>query len=88
MEKVIMIYANGCDECKSMRQAINSISKFLEVDDKIELFAYDCENDDAIDIALEYGISEVPGCSIGGIVIEGEDFDKDEILEALKKFSK
>ena len=65
MERIIMIFANGCDECLSMKQAINSMTKFLDLEDKVELYSYNCEEDESLEVALEYGISEVPGCSIG-----------------------
>ena len=84
--KIIMIYADKCPKCKSMRQTINSVVKHLELD--VEVMVYNCKDNESIEVAIEYDISDVPGCNIGGTVIEGEDFDPDEVIKALEKLSK
>ena len=80
-----MIFATGCDQCKSMRQTINSVVKHENLDAVV--VAYNCNDDEAIDIALDNGISDVPGCCVDGKVFEGEDFDLDGLVKALKELS-
>jgi len=82
---IYMIYATGCPQCNSMRQTINSVIR--QEDINAELYAYNCNDDEAIDIALDHNINDVPGCNINGIVIEGENFNPKEIVKALKKLS-
>jgi len=84
--EIVMIFAKKCPQCRSMRQTINSVSNYLGVD--ITLKEYDCTKEDAIDIALKYNISDVPGCNINGEIIEGEDFSPEDIVNALKKLGK
>jgi thiol-disulfide isomerase/thioredoxin len=83
--KIVMIFATGCPQCATMRQTINSVIKHENID--AEVFAYNCQDDDSLDVALDYGISDVPGCYINGTVIEGEDYDSKALVEALKKLS-
>ena len=80
--KIIMIFASGCDQCKSMKEAIYSIAKFEKI--SVEIEAHNCEDDGSIDVAMDSGISDVPGCKIGEIVIEGEDYSRKEIEIAIK----
>jgi hypothetical protein len=87
MKKIVMVFAEKCDKCKSMKQAINSGIKHFELTDKVEFSAYNSNSEEAIDVAIENSISEIPGCVIGGTVIEGENFNPQEILDALEKMS-
>lgn len=81
---IILIHANKCPKCKSMIQAINSISKALEISDKISLKLYEVDDDEATDMAIDYEIDDVPGCNINGKVIQGENFKIKDIEDALK----
>ena len=87
MIEIPFIYAKKCDKCKSMRQAIKSISMFYEVEDKIKLVEYNCDDEEAIDIAIKYSIGDIPGCSIEGVVIDGEDYNREDIVKAIKKIA-
>jgi hypothetical protein len=88
MENIMMIVATDCDDCKAMRQAINTGIRHFKLEGEVNLFVHNCKDDESIEVALEYGITDIPGCSIGGKVIEGEGFDPQEILDALEVFSK
>jgi len=80
-----MIFAKKCPQCATMRQTINSMIKHLELD--AQLYAYNCEEDESIDIALDNDISDVPGCNINGTIIEGDNYDHDKLVETLKKLA-
>lgn len=84
--EIIMIYASNCEKCASMRQTINSVIKNLSID--AELFVYNCKDPESIDIAIEYNISDIPGCNIGNVIIEGEDYDNEELVNVLKNLPK
>ena len=85
MIEIPFIFAKKCDKCKSMRQSINSVSSFYFVE--IDLLEYDCETPEAIDVALEYGIEDIPGCSINGNVICGDEYDPELIVKAFEELS-
>lgn len=78
-----MIYASGCPQCKVMRETIAESINLNNVD--VDLREYDCEDADAIDVALEYGIEDIPGCCIDGVVVEGEGFSPSEIKALISK---
>jgi len=88
MKTIVMIFASSCDDCKAMRQAINTGIRHFGLEDEVNIMAHNCADDSTIDVALEYNITDIPGCSIGGKVIEGEGFDPQDILDALEVFSK
>jgi len=85
LHKIIMIFAKRCKECDVMKQTIRSVIKFENIN--AEMIAYDCEDDEAIDVALKYGIEEVPGCYINGTVIQGSSSNSKDIIRELKKLS-
>lgn len=78
-----MIYSSGCPQCKVMRETIAESINLNNVD--ADLREYDCECADAIDVAIEYGIEGLPGCSIDGVVVEGEGFSPSEIKTLISK---
>lgn len=80
-----MIYANSCEKCKIMKQTINSFLSVNKLNGKYKLYSYECSGDESIDIALEYDLSDVPSCNILGEVVEGEDYDKEDLMSALEK---
>ena len=70
------IYAVDCPHCEEMRGYLT------ELCDKhgCTLVDYDSETDEALQVGLERGIDDLPGCAIGELVIKGEKFSK-ELLE-------
>jgi hypothetical protein len=83
--KIIAIYADGCPQCASMKQTINSVITHEHLD--AELLIYNCQDAESIDVALDYKITDIPGCNVNGTVIEGEDYDHNALVDALKKLS-
>jgi hypothetical protein len=49
-----------------------------------EVHYYNSESEDAINVALETGISDLPGCYVDGEVIEGEHFSRKNLIRAIK----
>jgi hypothetical protein len=80
---IIIIYAEGCDDCERMKKIVREQTSYS----KTHIIAryYDCEEGDSVDIALEYGISDIPGCWAFGEVFEGEDFSDDDLRNHLRK---
>jgi hypothetical protein len=87
MVDIHFIYANKCEECKSMNQLLNALIRYHDLGDDVNLLRYDCESEEAIDIALEYEINDIPGCHIDGTVIEGEGFNRHEVESAMENLA-
>ena len=83
---VVMIFAPGCPECQKMRESIILAGADEHID--IEIEEHHCEDIDSINIAIDYGITDVPGCNIGGIVVEGEGYNRKDLVRAIKSLSK
>jgi hypothetical protein len=78
---VVMIYSDGCPKCQEMRELIDKcIGK-----SGLTVSYHNCEDPESLDVALDYNISDIPGCCIGGIVVvEGERFSGRKIKGAIK----
>jgi predicted thioredoxin/glutaredoxin len=71
----------------SMRQLLNALITFHDIGDKVNLIEHDSEKEEAIDVAITYGIADIPGCYIDGDIVEGDDFEQDDIVSAMKKLA-
>jgi thiol-disulfide isomerase/thioredoxin len=79
---ILFIYAEDCVDCKRMEAFLNlaTISK------NINIVHINSESNEAIEVAVKYGIEDLPACVIGDSVFFGKDgFTYDEILEAVKR---
>lgn len=75
-----MIYSDGCPKCQEMREIIED-----HVDRKsTNVNYYNSESNEALDVALETGISDLPGCCVDGEIIEGEYFSKMKLIDAIR----
>jgi len=81
------IFARKCDKCMSMRQLLNALITYHNIGVQVNCIEYDSDKEEAIDAAIKYGIMDIPGCWIDGVVIEGDDFEKDDIVSAMKKLA-
>lgn len=80
---IVIIYAEGCDDCERMKKIIREQMSYANI--PVSLRQYDCENEESIDIALDLGISDVPGCWAFGEVFEGENFSEDDLKNHLRE---
>jgi len=83
--KIIMIFAEGCPKCESMKESIYTVASNEHIE--VEIEGYDCDDSASLDVAIENSITDIPGCKIGATVIEGEDFDHLDIARAIKKLA-
>ena len=79
---IYFIYAYGCEKCEEMEALLITLKK-----PRTKIVRMECETEDAIDYAVDNNINDLPACNIGGIIIQGEDFDTDEIKAAIKKMN-
>ena len=77
---IYFIYAEGCYKCKEME---NVIRKTMSAKSKI--IKMECDTEEAVDYAIENGINDLPACVINGIIIQGENFNPDDIKNAIKQ---
>jgi glutaredoxin len=82
--QIFFIYADNCDHCKEALETIErSISIVKNATCQISKFHYDTNV--AISIAVNKGITELPGFVIGDDVYMGDDYTEKEIIESIKK---
>jgi hypothetical protein len=76
-----IIYADDCPDCARMKKLVrDSIS---ETESSAMAFYYNCEEEAALDVAVGFGITDIPGCYAFGRVFEGPDFDEKEMKRFL-----
>ena len=80
-DEIVIIYAKGCDDCDRMKRIVRE--QVSCSNRAIIARYYDCEEEYSVDIALEYGISDIPGCWAFGEVFEGENFSEDDLRNHL-----
>jgi thioredoxin-like negative regulator of GroEL len=86
MTTVTLIYAEKCRDCKRMQRflekAINETGK------EVKIVAVNSDTDEAIDIAINKGIEDIPGCVIGENVFFGKKgFSYNGILKAIEELN-
>jgi len=57
---VYFIYCDGCVDCKIMERVISETLK--ELGAEYDITRFNCDTDEAIDLAIEYDIDDVPAC--------------------------
>lgn len=86
MVQIFFIYAENCKHCSAALSAIeNAVIKCSKISCQILKFHYDTQP--AISIALNKGISDLPGFVIGEDVYVGEDYTEERIVKSIKKAS-
>jgi len=90
--EIYFLRIEDCEDCQEMLSCIErSITDFGR---PCEIISYYCDEDsdgnvkdpDALDLAIEHGLDDLPACVIGEYTFCGKyDYDYDEILEAIEK---
>ena len=87
MDKALIyfIYADNCKDCEKAKQIVGLAMHESEVNCEIKFF--NSEDRVAVNIAITNDIIEIPACVIGNgvAVFQGTDFNKEDIIVALKK---
>jgi len=82
---IIFIYADDCIDCKRMETFLKQSIK--ESKKEIDIVYVNSETKKAIEIAVEYGIEDLPACVIGDSTFFGKDgFTYDDILDAINVY--
>lgn len=77
--KIPFIYADDCECCMKMNQYLEELCKIHDC----QLIKYDCETDEAVDVAFDLEIDELPGCAIGYVVFKGDNFNYNSMEDAI-----
>lgn len=81
---IVLIYAKDCPDCQEMKETISEAIESSSASGNCRIREIDSENDEAIDIAVENDIDDLPGCVIGSFSFCGKDgYAFDEILNAI-----
>ena len=80
---ILFIYSDDCIDCKRMETFLNQA--IMASQKEIDIVYFNSETDEAIEVAVKYGIEDLPGCVIGNSVFFGKHgFLYSDILEAVK----
>lgn len=83
MEEILFIYADDCLDCKRMQMMLNKANK--ATGEKCVINSINSETQEAIDLAVDVGICDIPACVIGEAVMYGKrGFSYKKILNAMK----
>ena len=82
---IFFIYAPKCKHCKEMELVVESVIAKLNMTCNIKKLLYN--NKTAIQIAIKYGINNLPRLVIGntGEIFCGNDYDEKRITKAIQK---
>lgn len=87
MVNIYFIYADNCEHCKvALLTLENAILKCPKIPCEILKFHYDTKQ--AVSIAVNKGIDDLPGFVIGNDVYIGKNYTEEEIIKSIKKASK
>lgn len=78
-----MIVATDCDVCSATRKHLVEIGKSQGVNVVLDELNFE-KTDDAIDLAIDYDINDIPSFIINQKVFIGPDHADEDILEAMK----
>ena len=77
---IYLIYAKDCNDCEEMKNTLLDILVEKSIK-SYELIEYNSESDDAINLAIENDINDIPACIIGTFTFCGKNGWNYEDLE-------
>ena len=85
--QIFFIHTNNCPDCKKALQNVESAIRESNIQCKVIMV--DSADQIAVNIAITNEISDIPACvvGIGVAVFQGENFPKEDIMQAIKKAS-
>ena len=81
-ENIYLIISNGCQDCRRMKIIVDDKTKGHP--DILNIVEYNIDDsaEEAVDVALELGMDDVPSIWIDGKVIQGKDFSSKSLMDA------
>ena len=79
---VKMLTTDGCERCVKVEARILDVARSLKI--SVNIIKVDCLSDEAIQLGIKFGLSDVPSFVIAGRGFSG-DFSTKDLLAALGK---
>ena len=82
MKTVKMLVSSGCKDCEACKARLSRISSDVGVAISIKEMSFD--SSEAIDLAIEYGLDQVPSFVVESRGFNGMAFDAQELVKTLR----
>ena len=88
--KIVKIYFIYAENCRHSQAALSAIESAVVKCNKIpcEIIKLLYNNDEALRIAIEHNIDDLPGFVIGSEIFKGKNHDAGRIVKAIGKASR
>lgn len=87
MLSIYFLYADNCEHCVAALGTINdAIKSCKNISCEIKKFRYDTP--EALNIAIDNGIDDLPGFVIGNESFKGSNYTEESIVKAIRKYGK
>lgn len=80
---VPVIVAEGCKRCELVQTWLREVGRDNDI--TIVFEPKDCISSEAVDLAIQYNLDDVPSFVIGGKGFSGIEFSLDSIVSAMKE---
>jgi hypothetical protein len=84
---ILFIYADDCLDCKRAKQEVQQAIDESKKSCELKLFKFDTK--EAVNIAINNGIDDIPACVVGNFhyVFQSDQITKANILESILAIS-
>ena len=80
-----LIMSKGCKDCTDMKETLFQAIEQSSASEQYELHELSDESNEAIDLAIENDINDLPACIIGSQVFVGKDYTYAKMLDAIEE---
>lgn len=81
--EILFIYADGCPDCDRMKKFLQSAIAASGKEVKVKQI--DSTTREAINVAIDHGIDDLPSCVIGEKIFQGRYFEYEPIEKAVRE---
>ena len=83
LKKIRVIVAQDCKRCKALKNKFEQFIKKHDLDIEIQEMMFDSE--EAIDLAVMFGLDRVPSFVAASKPFNADDFEEEDLLKVFKK---
>ncbi len=80
-----MIVSRNCPHCRSTRMLLDMALRKLKVENELTVEEINSESEEAVNIAIDNGIMDIPGIALNGKSLYGTSITFEQILLFLRK---
>lgn len=81
--EAIFIYTDNCKDCARMRKLL---ADQLPQEVSLGEFNFNREQQKTIDVSVANEVSDIPAFVFNGKVVQGKQFDSNEVIEVIKEW--